>query len=44
MNNPYIHLKRTEMQSRRTLSLVKKDKSDSRTITTANLRVPCLDP
>jgi|JI10StandDraft_1071094.scaffolds.fasta_scaffold3924307_1 hypothetical protein len=43
MNNPYSHHKRPEMHSRRTLSLVKKDKTESRTIMTAQLGVPGLD-
>jgi hypothetical protein len=43
MNNPYMHHKNSSIHSRRTLSIVKKDKSDNRSIATANLRLPCLD-
>jgi hypothetical protein len=43
MNNPYMHHKKPSMHSRRTLSIVKRDKSDNRCIATANLQVPCLD-
>ena len=43
MNNPYMHHKKSSMHSRRTLSIVKRDKSDNPSITTANLRVPSLD-